>query len=113
VKFEMKNQNNLRWLSFLLATIATIFLSSGMTVTFSQDAQKFKVGDRVKTPDHATPATVVKIESGWLTVKYDDMSGEYEVMLSGKLTLLDANDKPAADATAMPRNETKKNGRER
>ncbi len=103
----MKKQNNQRLQTILLAAIATIFLFGAFGSTFAQDAPKFKVGDRIKNPDHDVPATVVKIEPGWVHVKYDDIVGEYEVMMSSKLILLDANNKPVANDKAAAQNETK------
>ena len=73
----MNKQTNAK---FLIIAMAAIFLFGAATFTFAQDAAKFKVGDRIKIPDHDAPATIVKIEPGWLTVKYDDMNGNYQIM---------------------------------
>lgn len=103
----MNQQNNQRLQSLLLTVIATIFLLGAFAAAFAQDVPKFKVGDRIKNPDDNALGTVVKIEPGWVHVKYDNKEGEYEVMMSGGLILLDANDKPVADDKAAPQNETK------
>ncbi len=106
----MKNQNNQRLQTILLAAITTIFLLGAFGSTFAQNAPKFKVGDRVKVPDNAAPGTVVKIEPSepdWLYVKFDDLSYVGEVLVS-KCVLLDANDKPVANDKAAPPKETKR-----
>ena len=81
---------------------------ASLASAIAQDAPEFKVGDRVKTPDHAGAATIVKLQGGWATVKYDDMQGEYEVM-SSKITQLNTNSKPVTNNNVTPQNGPKKN----
>ena len=75
-------------------------------LSFAQAPAKFKVGDRVKIPDHDSPATIVKAAGGWLTVKYDDVDGNYEVMSSGNIVSLDANSNPIVGKKDTPTKQT-------